>query len=121
MRMNEKERKRLRRHRRLRKRVFGTLERPRLAVHRSHLHLMVQLVDDTEGRVLAACTTRDPDFRKASPKGGNLPAAKLLGERVAQKALKAGIRKMVFDRGGFPYHGRIKAVAEAVRSQGVEV
>ena len=117
----EKERLRLRRHRRVRKRVFGSPERPRLSVHRSHLHLVAQLVNDFEGKILLACSTRDKAFAKSYPKGGTVEAAKRLGETIGQKVIKAGIKQVVFDRGGFPYHGRVKAVAEGLRSQGVVV
>ncbi len=112
---------RLGRHRRIRKKVSGSPERPRLSLHRSHLHLEVQIIDDLNRRTLVHCTTRQGSAGKTDARGGDLEAAKRLGERVAQEAKKAGIKKVVLDRGGYPYHGRVKALTEAVRSQGVEV
>jgi large subunit ribosomal protein L18 len=117
----EKERLRLRRHHRVRKKLFGTQERPRLSVHRSHLHLVAQLVNDFDGKILLTCSTRDPEFQKAYPKGGNVEAAKQLGQTIAKKVIQSGVKQVLFDRGGFPYHGRVKALAEALRSQGVAV
>lgn len=114
-----RELKRARRHLRVRKKVSGSLDRPRLVVHRSHLHLVAQIVDDMAGRTLLTCSTRHPEFRKKFPKGGNVEAAKQLGELVAQSASAAGIKKVVFDRGGYAYHGRVKALAEAARSKGL--
>ena len=112
---------RSRRHKRIRKKVFGTGQRPRLAVHRSHLNLMVQLIDDLKGKTLVACSTRDKELRKGKREGGNVEAAKHLGERIALLAKQAGIAQAVFDRGGHPYHGRVKALAEGVRSGGLEM
>ena len=100
---------------------MGTLERPRLVVHRSHLHLYAQIVDDQAGKTLVSCSTRHPQLRKEAPKGGNVEAAKRLGEWVAQTAVSAGIKKVVFDRGGYPYHGRVKALVEAARTKGLEL
>ena len=117
----EREQQRKRRHLRVRKRVEGLPERPRLVVHRSHLHLIAQIVDDMAGRTLLTCSTRHPEFRKQHAKGGNVQAAKLLGEKVAQSALSAGIKQVVFDRGGYPYHGRVKALAEAAREKGLSL
>ena len=110
-----------RRHRRVRKKVSGTQERPRLAVHRSHLHLVAQLVDDSSGRTLLFCSTRDSEFRKSVPKGGTVEASRRLGELLAEAAQKAGFKKVVFDRGGHRYHGRVKAVADGARSKGLEM
>ena len=112
---------RQRRHRRVRKKISGTRQRPRLAVHRSHLHLVAQLVDDTAGKTVLACSTRDSELRKSLPTGGNVEAAKRLGERLAEAAKKAGIGKAVFDRGGYRYHGRVKALADGARSGGLEL
>lgn len=118
---NLKELQRARRHRRVRKKITGTPQRPRLVVHRSHLHLYAQIVDDMGGKVLVSCSTRSPQLRQAHPKGGNVEAAKRLGALVAQMAGPKGIREVVFDRGGYPYHGRVKAVAEAAREKGLEL
>ena len=113
---------RLRRHLRVRKKVVGTQERPRLVVRRSSLHLYAQIIDDLAGKTLLIRSTLHSDFKGASKKskGGNVEAAKKLGEVVAQAAKAAGVKKVVFDRGGYQYHGRVKALAEAARSQGLE-
>jgi len=116
-----RESKRLRRHFHVRKKVAGGPERPRLVVHRSHLHLVAQIVDDIAGRTLLTCSTRQADFLKKFPKGGNVEAAKHLGELIAQSAVAAGIKKVVFDRGGYAYHGRVKALADAARTKGLEL
>lgn len=116
-----REANRVRRHRRIRKKVSGSPERPRLVIHRSHLHLYAQLVDDLTGKTLVSCSTRQTEFVKQLKRGGNVAAAKRLGEVVAESAAAAGIRKVVFDRGGYPYHGRIKALAEAARAKGLEL
>jgi large subunit ribosomal protein L18 len=109
---------RLRRHRRVRKTVRGTPERPRLAVHRSNKHVTAQVIDDTAGRTLAAATTVEADLRGGAT--GNKQAAAQVGRLVAERARAAGVTKVVFDRGGFLYHGRIAAVAEAAREAGLE-
>ena len=114
-----RELKRIGRHFRVRKKVAGSQERPRLVVHRSHLHMVAQIVDDVAGKTLLTCSTRHPEFRKKFQKGGNVEAAKRLGELVAQSASAAGIKKVVFDRGGYTYHGRVKALAEAARAKGL--
>ncbi len=114
----QKQQARLRRHRRVRKHVRGTPERPRLAVHRSNKHITAQVIDDVAGRTLAAASTVEPDLRSAP--SGNKEAAAKVGQRVAERARAAGITKVVFDRGGFLYHGRIAAVADAAREAGLE-
>lgn len=111
---------RLARHRRLRKKVIGLPDRPRLSVFRSHKHLYVQLVDDLVGKTLVGCSTRDEAFR-ATKHRGNVATATALGTLVATEARKHGIANVVFDRGGNLYHGRVKAVAEAVRAGGLQV
>lgn len=111
----------MKRHRRIRKRVSGTPERPRLVVHRSHLNLYAQLVDDAAGRTLVSCSTLDENFRRGCPKGGNVQTARLLGERLAGAALASGIQAVVFDRGGYPYHGRVQALAEGARTKGLKL
>ncbi len=119
---HNREKKRARRHNRVRKKVVGTPERPRLVVRRSSMHLYAQVVDDLVGKTLLTCSTLQSGFRKGASKGkgGNVEAAKKLGEIVAQQAKAAGVKKVVFDRGGYQYHGRVKALAEAARSQGLE-
>ena len=117
---------RLRIHGRIRARVAGTAERPRLAVFRSLKHIYAQVVDDAAGRTLvSAATLSKGSGAKATGKGakpaygGNVAAAKLIGKLVAERALEAGIKDVVFDRGGHRYHGRVKALAEAAREAGL--
>ena len=110
---------RRRRHSRIRKKVLGTPERLRLVIHRSHLHLQAQIVDDRKGRTIVSASTLESEFRKAAPKGGNVQAAQRLGEHLAGKAAAAGIKQVVFDRGGHPFHGRVKALAEGARAKGL--
>lgn len=107
------------RHVRVRQVVKGTSERPRLAVFRSLNHIYAQVVDDAGGRTLAAADSRSAEFRGRFPSGGNVAAAKAVGELVAQKAKAAGVSRVVFDRGGYQYHGRVKALAEAARAGGL--
>jgi len=109
---------RIRRHRRVRKKVRGTTDRPRLAVYRSNNHVTAQVIDDINGRTLAAASTTEADLRAGAT--GNTEAAKKIGALVAERAKAAGVSKVVFDRGGFMYHGRIAAVAEAARQNGLE-
>jgi len=110
---------RLRRHRRVRKKIHGTAQRPRLAVYRSNKHLVAQLIDDDSGRTIVSASSLESEFR-GKQSGGNVAAAKAVGGLVAQRAKQAGISKVVFDRGGFLYHGRIAALAEAAREGGLE-
>ncbi|GIX06208.1 MAG: hypothetical protein KatS3mg115_0611 [Candidatus Poribacteria bacterium] len=119
-RVKEKRLARLRRHRRVRKKVFGTAERPRLAVFRSLKHIYAQLIDDERGHTLAAASTLSPELRDQVT-GPNLAAAALVGRLIAEKAQAVGIQKAVFDRGGYLYHGRVKALAEAARQAGLDL
>jgi large subunit ribosomal protein L18 len=114
----QKQEARVRRHRRVRKAVRGTAERPRLAVHRSNRHVTAQVIDDTAGRTLAAASTVEADLRGGAT--GNKQAAAQVGRLVAERARAAGVTKVVFDRGGFLYHGRVAAVAEVAREAGLE-
>jgi len=107
------------RHYRLRRWVRGTAARPRLAVFRSLNHIYAQVIDDESGRTLAAADSRSKEFRTATPKGGNVAAAKVVGEALARKAKAAGVNQVVFDRGGYQYHGRVKALADAARAGGL--
>ena len=109
---------RIRRHRRVRKKVRGTAERPRLAVFRSNNHITAQVIDDIAGKTLAAASTTEADLRSGST--GNIEAAKKIGGLIADRAKAAGVSAVVFDRGGFMYHGRIAAVADAAREGGLE-
>ena len=111
---------RLRRKLRVRKKVKGTPERPRLCVYRSLRHMYAQVIDDTVGHTLAAASTLDKELREKLQRTGNVEAAKEVGRLVAKRALEKGIKKVVVDRNGFLYHGRVKAVAEAAREAGLE-
>src|SRR6476469_5169206 len=113
----EKREARVRRHRRVRKKVRGTPERPRLAVFRSNRHISAQIIDDRTGRTLASASTTEAGLRSAS---GTVATATSVGETLASRAKAAGVEKVVFDRGGFIYHGRVAALAEGARSGGLE-
>ena len=108
---------RLRIHKRIRQRVSGSEERPRLAVFRSLNHIYAQVIDDGKGVTVAAAASTEKDLRG---KGGNVEGAKLIGQKVAERAKEKGITRVVFDRGGYLYHGRVKALAEAARQAGLE-
>ena len=110
---------RIRRHRRVRKKVHGTAARPRLAVFRSNKHISVQVIDDDAGRTLAAASSVETDQRSHGS-GGTVAAASRVGELVAERAKAAGVSTVVFDRGGFAYHGRVAALADAARNGGLE-
>ena len=110
---------RRRRHARIRKVVMGLPERPRLAVFRSARHISAQIIDDVAGRTLVTASTLSPEFKVRGFKGKKVDAAKLVGELVAEKALAAQIQQVVFDRGGFKYHGRVKALASGAREKGL--
>jgi large subunit ribosomal protein L18 len=110
---------RTRRHHRVRKKVTGTAERPRLAVFRSNKHISAQIIDDRAGRTLAAASTIEKDLRQAGGTG-NKTAATTVGRLLAERAKAAGVSQVVFDRGGFLYHGRVAAVADAARAAGLE-
>jgi large subunit ribosomal protein L18 len=109
--------RRLRIHRRIRKKVRGTPERPRLCVFRSLRHIYAQVIDDTRGHTLAAASSLE---KGRTISGGNVAGAREVGRLIAERALAKGIRKVVFDRGGYRYHGRVKALAEAAREAGLE-
>ncbi len=116
---NKKE-ARLRRKRRVRKKVRGTPERPRLSVFKSVRHIYAQIIDDISGRTLVAVSSLSPDLKdKIGKNSGNIEGAKIVGLGIARKALDKGIKRVVFDRSGFIYHGRVKAVAEAAREGGL--
>lgn len=108
------------RHARLRKKVAGMSERPRLSVFRSHQHMYVQLVDDGASKTLSGWSTKDERLKKIG-RTGNVEAAKQLGALVAADVRERGITRVVFDRGGYLYHGRVKALADAVREGGIQV
>ena len=108
------------RHRRLRRDLSGTSERPRLAVFRSLKHIYAQVVDDESGRTLVAASTLEKSIKEALKSTGDQEAAKAMGKQIAEKALAKGITAVVFDRGGHIYHGRVKALAEAAREAGLK-
>ena len=115
----DKQQARARRHSRVRKLVSGTPDRPRLAVFRSNRHLVLQVIDDAAGRTLAAASTVEPDVR-SSGSTGTVDAASRVGRLLGERARAAGVSKVVFDRGGFRFHGRVKAAADAAREAGLE-
>jgi large subunit ribosomal protein L18 len=108
-----------RRQRRVRGKVSGTAERPRLAVHRTNAHIYAQVIDDRSGRTLVTASTLDPELKGSLKSGANIDAAKAVGEAVGRRAVDAGIASVVFDRGGRLYHGRVKALADGARSAGL--
>ncbi|MDO8446008.1 MAG: 50S ribosomal protein L18 [Deltaproteobacteria bacterium] len=111
---------RLKRKNRVRKKVIGTSERPRLCVFRSTSHIYAQVINDQDGRTLAEASTLSPDLKGEIKHGGNVESAQKVGALVAKRALENDIKKVVFDRNGNLYHGRIKALADAARSAGLE-
>jgi len=119
-RINEKEFKRMARHRRTRKKVIGTTDQPRICIHRSNKNFSAQVIDDSQGKVLFGMSTLAKDVKGKVKSGGNIDAAGSLGVVFAAEAQKKGIKKVCFDRGGYMYHGRVKAFAEAARKAGME-
>ncbi len=120
MKPDEKEALRVKRHRRLRYRLSGTSERPRLNVSRSLQHIYAQLIDDTTGNTLTTASTVDASLRTALKSGGNVEAAKAVGKLIAERAQEKGITAVVFDRGGYKYHGRVQALADSAREGGLK-
>ena len=111
---------RIKKHDRMRNRFSGTAERPRLAVFRSNNHIYAQIIDDTVGNTLVAASTMEKEVKDSLEKTNNVEAAKAVGTAVAKKALEKGITTVVFDRGGFIYHGKIQALADAAREAGLQ-
>ena len=111
---------RQRRHRRVRKRVSGTAERPRLCVFRSLRYIYAQIIDDDAGRTLAKADSREPDLAADGASRGSTPAANAVGRALAERAKQVGLARVVFDRGGYLYHGRVRALAEGAREAGLE-
>lgn len=112
---------RRRAHQRVRNRVFGTPERPRLAVYKSAKYVYAQIIDDTDGNTLAQASSLDPEVRKGLEKGtATIAAAEAVGKTLAERAKAKGIESVVFDRGGFVYHGKVKAIAESAREGGLQ-
>lgn len=111
---------RLRIHQRVRQTLEGTTERPRLCVYRSTGHIYVQVIDDRTGKTLVSASSVDKESKKNMKGGGNIAAAKTVGKTIAERAKAAGVVKVVFDRGGYRYHGRVKALADAAREAGLQ-
>ena len=107
-------------HVRMRKRIIGTTERPRLAVHRSSRHIRAQVIDDASGRTIVSASSLDKEVRAMIKGGGNIAASKVVGKAVAERAKAKGVEQVVFDRGGYQYHGRVQALAEAAREAGLK-
>ncbi len=116
---NLKEAKRIARHKRIRKHIESTVERPRLYVHRSLKNIYIQVIDDQNANTLFSLSTRSKELQEKIKYGGNVAAASMLGEAVAEVMKQKGITKIIFDRGGYLYHGRVKAVAEGLRKAGM--
>lgn len=112
---------RLRRHRRIRKRVVGNAERPRLCVFKSARHIYAQIINDEAGKTLAAASTLSGEIREKGKVGNKTVAARLVGELLAAKALAASVCEVVFDRGGYKFHGRVKALADGLRDKGLKL
>jgi large subunit ribosomal protein L18 len=117
IRKTEKKQIRTRIHKRIRRKLAGSPERPRLAVFRSVAHIYAQVIDDSRGQTLVSASSLD---KGGKTNGGNVAAAKAIGKLVAERAKEKGIKSVVFDRGGYPYHGRVKALADAAREAGLE-
>ena len=123
MRIKTKDDRRQRIKYRIRRRVNGTVERPRLTIFRSVSHMYVQVVDDASGKTIASASTVEPSVKGALAKkatGGNVEGAKAIGKTIAERLIEKGVTRVVFDRNGFLYHGRVKAVADAAREAGLE-
>jgi large subunit ribosomal protein L18 len=116
----DKEWGRIQRHRRIRKKITGSAERPRVVVHRSLKNLFVQAIDDVGQKTLASLSSQDKDVAKAATKKGKIHVSEQVGQMFAELLKKKGIQKISFDRGGYLYHGRVKAVAEAIRKNGIQ-
>ena len=118
--MDKKHELRRRRHYRLRRRVTGTTQRPRLAVFRSLKHIYAQIIDDAQGQTLAAASTMEGALKGNLKTGGDIEAAKAVGKLIAERGKEKGVSQVVFDRGGFAYHGRIASLADAAREAGLD-
>ncbi|REK62839.1 MULTISPECIES: 50S ribosomal protein L18 [Cohnella] len=116
----DKNKARLKRHLRVRKKISGTAERPRLSVFRSSKHIYAQLIDDVKGVTLASASTLDKELASQIKNGGNVESAAKVGELIAKRAKEKGYERVVFDRGGYLYHGRIQALADAAREAGLQ-
>lgn len=117
---SDKNKARVKRHLRVRKKIEGTTERPRLNIFRSSKHMYAQIIDDQNGVTLAAASTQDKELKDQIGNGGNVEAARKVGELIAERAKANGINQVVFDRGGYLYHGRVQALADSAREAGLE-
>lgn len=117
---SDKNKARLKRHLRVRKKIQGTTERPRLNIFRSSKHMYAQLIDDVKGVTIASASTQDKELKDGIGNGGNAEAARKVGSLIAERAKQNGVEKVVFDRGGYLYHGRVQALADAAREAGLE-
>ena len=106
-------------HRRIRKTLVGTIERPRLCIHRSAKHIRAQVIDDLSGKTIVSASSLDKEVRSEIKGGGNIAASKVVGKIIAERAKAKGVDKVVFDRGGYQYHGRVQALAESAREAGL--
>lgn len=120
MRVEEKKEKRIRRHKRVRKKVFGTTERPRLCVFKSNKYIYAQIIDDEKGETLCAASSLEKELREKMSSTKDRNAAREVGLLIGKRAIEKGIKKVVFDRGGYKYHGRVKELAEGAREAGLE-
>ena len=120
MNVKDKHERRARRHLRVRRKVVGTPERPRLNVFRSSKHIYAQIIDDVSQQTLVAASSNEPAFRELGKSGGNVEGARIVGQMIAERALAKDIEKVVLDRGGHKYHGRIRALAEGAREGGLD-
>jgi len=111
---------RRRRHLSIRNKISGTAQRPRLCVHRSLKHIYAQIIDDSSGRSLTSVSTLSPEAKKGDAAGNNVSSARIVGQVLAEKAVAQGIEQVVFDRGGYLYHGRVKALADGAREKGLK-
>ncbi len=118
--MYKKQTTREKRKRRVRRKIFGAPERPRLSVYRSLRHIYAQIIDDLNGKTLVAASSLSPEFKETTRRSGNIEAAKVVGKLIAEKAKKVNITKVRFDRGAYRYHGKVKVLAEAARENGLE-
>lgn len=109
-----------RRERRVRSKIFGTAERPRLSVHRSNAHIYAQVIDDADGKTICSASTLDAEFRAIGKIGSNKEAAEFVGELIGKRAVEKGVTTVKFDRGGRIYHGRVKALADGARNAGLK-
>jgi large subunit ribosomal protein L18 len=116
----DRNKKRKKKHLSIRKKIRGTAERPRLSVYRSLSNIYAQIIDDDAGNTLVSASTLDPEFKEKAEYGGNKKAARLVGQILGKRAVEKGIRKVIFDRSGYIYHGRIKELAEGAREAGLE-